>query len=101
MRGSFRRAVDHVHDRRVAEPSERQAEVERRADHDDDVGLGLEQAARPRERELVIGGKAAAAQPVGEDRHTQGLDRGTQRIPRAGEVHVSPDDERGTFARWR
>ena len=93
--------VDEVDDLRVAEATERQPEVERRAGHDDDVGLALEQAACARERELVVGGQAPAAEPVHERRDAQVLDRGAQLVPRARPVHVGAGDERGSLGARR
>ena len=49
---------------RLAEPTEREPEVERGADHDDHVGLGLEQRRVARERQLVVSGQAPSTEPV-------------------------------------
>jgi hypothetical protein len=95
--GPLRVAVDHVCDLRVAEPAEAEAEVERRAEHDDQVGALLEQPACAQERQLVARGQGAAAEPVVEARHAQVLDGCLQLGPRAVPVHVAADDERGAL----
>ena len=52
-------------------PTEAEPEVERHADHERDVGLGEGLAARAREEQLVVGGHAAARQPVEEHGHAE------------------------------
>ena len=64
--------------------AEGEAEVERDADHERDVGLLEALAARAAEAELVVGGQTAAAHAVQEDRDPERL--GERRIsssPRA------------------
>ncbi len=88
-------AVDDVGHRRVAEPTEAEAEVERGAEHDDEIGALLQQPAGAQERQLVVGGQRAAAEAVEEARHAQVLDGSAQaRPPRSVPVHVAADDER-------
>ena len=48
--------------------AEREPEVERHPDHERDVGLAEPGAARAGEEQLVVGGHAAAAEPVEEHR---------------------------------
>ena len=74
--------------------AEREPEVERRADDDDDVGLGLEQPPGAAEGELVVGGQAAPPEAVDERRDPQRLDRRPQGVPRAVPPHVAAGDER-------
>ena len=93
MGGSQARVVDHVDDLGVAEPAEGEAEVERRADHDHQVGLGLEQAPGAAEGQLVVGGQAPPAQPVDEGRHPQALHRLPQLLPSSGPVDVGAGDQ--------
>ena len=92
--GALGLAVDDVGDLGVAEPPEAEPEVERRAEHDDEVGALLQHAAGAQERQLVVGGERAATEAVEEARHAQLLDRGAQRLPRAVPVDVAADDER-------
>lgn len=64
MCGALGVAVDHVRHLRVAEPAEAEAEVERRAEHDDQVGALLEQTASAQERQLVAGGQVPRPRPL-------------------------------------
>jgi hypothetical protein len=68
--------IDDVGDLRVAEAAEPHSEVERRADDDHDVGFTLEHRPGTTERQVVIGGQAAASQTVEVDRHAQRLGGG-------------------------
>ena len=96
MGGAALLGVDDVHDLRAPERAERQAEVEWRADDDDNVGL-LQEPTGAGEGELVIGGEAAAAEAVDERRHPQVLDGGPELVPRAVPPHVAAGDQRRSF----
>jgi hypothetical protein len=85
--------VDHVGDPSRPEAAEAEAEVQRGADDDNQVGLLLEQAAGPEEGQLVIGREAAPAQPVEPARHPQPLGGPLPRLQCAIPVDVAPDDE--------
>ena len=89
--------VDDVDDLGVAELAEGEAEVQRRADDHDQVGLGLQQAPGPAEGQLVVGGQAAPAQAVDEGRHPQVLDGSPQVVPRPVPVDVGAGDDRRAF----
>ena len=97
--GPLARRVDDVRHDRVAEASEAEAEVERSAEHDDEIGPALQQTTRAKERQLVIGRQRAPPEPVEEARHPQVLDGGEQLRPRAVPVHVGADDERRPLGR--
>jgi hypothetical protein len=67
-------AAQHDDLRLVAErAAEPQPEVHRHADDERDVGALQRLASRAREEELVVGGHAAARQPVEEDRDPAAL----------------------------
>ena len=60
--------------------AEAEPEVERRADHEREVGAAQPGAARAREGQLVVGGNAAARQAVDEHRDPELLGQRQQRL---------------------
>ena len=64
--------------------AEAEPEVERHADHERDVGPLQPGAAGAAEAELVVGGQAAAAEAVEEDRDAERLGQRPQLAPRPG-----------------
>jgi hypothetical protein len=92
--GALTVAVDDVRDTGVAEPAEAEPEVERRAEHHDDVGALLEEPARAQERQLVRRRERPAPEAIEEARHPKVLDGRPQLLPRTVPVDVAADDER-------
>ena len=68
--------------------AEAEPEVERNADHQRHVGLAETRAARAGEEQLVVGGHAAAGQPVEEHRDLQLLGQREQLLLAAAPVEV-------------
>ena len=89
--------IDDVRDLGVAEAAEAHSKVERRADDDDHVGIAFEHRTGTAEGQLVIGGKATAAEAVEIDGHAQRFGGGAQRVPRTVEIHVGARDDRGAL----
>ncbi len=90
-------AVHHVGHLGVTEAAEPEAEVERGAEDDDEIGALLEQAARTQERQGMIGGQRAAAETVEEAGHAQMLSSCAQGFPRTVPVDIAADDEGRPF----
>ena len=68
--------------------AEAEPEVDRHADDERDVGALQAGAAGAAEGKLVVGGEAAAAQAVEEDRDPERLGEGAQLLPRRAPVEA-------------
>ena len=79
-----------MHDLRVAEPPEPEAEVERRARHDHEIGLLQRDRPSARERELVVGGQRAASHAVHERRARAPLPTKSRSACSASSQYTSP-----------
>jgi hypothetical protein len=94
---ALRLGVDDVRNRGRSERPEPDPEVERRPQHDHEIGALFQQAPRAQERQLVIGGEHPAAHAVEVARHTERRRRSGQLLPGTRPVHVGTDDERRPF----
>src|SRR3954451_9514495 len=75
--------------------AECEAEVERDADDQRDVGLLQALAAGAAEAELVVGGQAAAAHAVEEDGYLEGLGEGAELLLSVRPVEAGTGHNRG------
>ena len=100
-RVAFSSRLDHVERdelRLLADrAAEGEAEVERDADDEGDVGLLEALAAGAAEAELVVGGQAAAAHAVEEDGDAERLGEGAELLLPVGPVEAGAGHDRGAL----
>ena len=95
-----RRRVEADQLRLLAEAgAEAEAEVERHADHQGDVGAPQPGAAGAAEGQLVVGGQAAAAQAVEEDRDPERLGQRPQLVLAPAPVEPGAGHDRRALGR--